>query len=103
MKRPMPSFVLPALARQDPQPQGSYVAPSRQIYSELKSPVNTLNYCFIYGFRVAPVIKKGLTADIFYGRPRRGSGWRIFTPERCAAFDGPRCAQETTNLKPHVH
>ncbi len=43
----MPSFVLPALARQDPQPQGSYVAPSRQIYSELKSPVNTLNYCFI--------------------------------------------------------
>lgn len=43
----MHSSVLPALARQDPQPQGSYVAPSLQTHSGLKSSGNTLNYCFI--------------------------------------------------------
>lgn len=59
--------LLPALARQDPQPQGSYVAPNLQAYSGLKSPGNTLNGCFIYVFRVMPATKKGLTVDIFYG------------------------------------
>ena len=43
----MPSSVLPSVARQDPQPQGSYVAPSPQTYSKRKSPGNTLNCCFI--------------------------------------------------------
>lgn len=43
----MLSSVLPALARQDPQPQGSYVAPSLQIYSGLKASGNTLNCCCI--------------------------------------------------------
>ena len=43
----MPSSVLPALARQDPQPQGSYVAPSLQTYSGPKFPGNTLNCCSI--------------------------------------------------------
>lgn len=54
----MPASMLPALARQDPQPQGSYVAPSLQTYSRLKSPGNALSCYFIYGFRVAPDIKK---------------------------------------------
>lgn len=43
----MPASVLPALARQDPQPRGSYVAPSPQTYIKLKSSGNTLNCCFI--------------------------------------------------------
>lgn len=43
----MSASVLPALVRQDPQPQGSYVAPSLQIFGGLKSPENTLNYCFV--------------------------------------------------------
>lgn len=38
---------LPALARRDPQPQDSYVAPSPQSNSGSKSPGNTLNYCFV--------------------------------------------------------
>lgn len=45
--QPMPTSVLPAQARQDPQPQDSYVAPSLQIYSGLKSQENNLNYCCI--------------------------------------------------------
>jgi len=68
--RPTPPSVLPALTRQNPQPQGPYVAPSPQNYSGLKPSGTTLTCCFIYVFRVVPTIKKGLTADIFYGIDR---------------------------------
>ena len=59
------AFVLPVLTGQDPQPKGSYVAPSLQTYSGPKPPENTITFCFIYIYRVVTVIKKDLMADFF--------------------------------------